>query len=111
MTFTQDQKTWETIVSKLIARAWLDEDFHKRFVSDPAKILREAGLVLEDFVKVIVTQGSTAFPVLKLAEGGTAICEISLPSKPTDLTDEQMNSWVAGMVDVNNSDLLGCSCC
>ncbi len=96
MTFTQNQKTWETTVSKLIARAWLDEDFHKRFVSDPAKILREAGLVLEDFVKVIVTQGSTAFPVLKLAEGGSAICEISLPSKPADLTDEQISAWDKG---------------
>ena len=96
MTFTQDQKTWETTVSKLIARAWLDEDFHKRFVSDPAKILREAGLVLGDLVKVIVTQGSTPFPVLKVAGEGTGICEISLPSKPTDLTDEQMNAWGTG---------------
>ena len=106
MTLLQDQKTWETTVSKLIARAWLDEDFHKRFVSDPAKILREAGLVLEDFVKVIVTQGSTAFPVLKLAEGGSAICEISLPSKPADLTDEQMNAWGVGALDAANACVL-----
>ncbi len=100
MTFTQDQKTWETIVSKLIARAWLDEDFHKRFVSDPAKILREAGLVLGDLVKVIVTQGSTPVPVLKVAGEGTGICEISLPSKPADLTDEQISAWGKGTFDM-----------
>ncbi len=106
MTLLQDQKTWETTVSKLIARAWLDEDFHKRFVSDPAKILWEAGLVLEDFVKVIVTQSSTAFPVLKVAEGGTGICEISLPSKPADITDEQISAWSVGALDAANACVL-----
>ncbi len=102
MKLTENYQALEKALSKIVAKAWIDNEFHKRFVSDPAEILREAGLMLEDFVKVIVTQGSTAFPVLKVAEGGTAICEISLPPKPADLTDEQMNSWVAGMVDVGD---------
>ncbi len=110
MTFTQDQKTWETIVSKLIARAWLDEDFHKRFVSDPAKILREAGLVLEDLVKVIVNQGSTAAPVLKGADGGAVIYQINLPPKPRDLTDEQMSVLTQGTLEVAQNFCVP-SCC
>ncbi len=100
MKLTENYQALEKALSKIVAKAWIDDDFHKRFVGDPAGILREAGLMLEDFVKVIVTQGSTALPVLKVAGEGTAICEISLPPKPADLTDEQMNSWGAGMVDL-----------
>ena len=100
MKLTENYQTLEKTLSKIVAKAWMDDEFHKRFISDPAGILREAGLMLEDFVKVIVTQGSTAFPVLKLAEGGTAICEISLPSKPADLTDEQISAWGKGTFDM-----------
>ena len=111
MKLTENYQAWEKALSKIVAKAWMDDEFHKRFISDPAAILREAGLILEDFVKVIVNQGSKSVPAFKLAGEETAICEISLPPKPTDLTDEQMNSWVAGMVDLNNSDLFGCCSC
>jgi len=49
--FPSDWKLWETEVSKLVARAWLDSDFCDSFVADPAGTLQEAGLVLEDFVE------------------------------------------------------------
>ncbi len=104
MKLTENYQALEKALSKIVAKAWIDDEFHKRFVSDPAEILREAGLMLEDFVKVIVTQGSTPFPVLKVAEGGAAICEISLPSKPAQLTDEQINVWGTGI-------LAGGCCC
>lgn len=95
-------KNWETVVSKLIAKAWLNDDFHKRFFSDPAVVLREAGLMLEEFVEVKVIQNLTGGSVLRMAgaEGGTVVYEIPLPSKPADLSDEHISSWVKGKADL-----------
>ncbi|NEP48794.1 MAG: hypothetical protein F6K65_08140 [Moorea sp. SIO3C2] len=94
MKLSENWKTLETTVSQLVAKAWLDDEFRKRFVSAPREILREAGLVIEDFVNVVVNQGSTGAPALKTADGGAMIYEINMPAKPTDLTDAQIGSWV-----------------
>ncbi len=94
MKLTANLKTLETIVSQVVAKAWIDDEFRKRFVSAPRDILREAGLVVEDFVNVVVNQGSTGAPAFTTADGGAMIYEINLPAKPTDLTDEQIGSWV-----------------
>ena len=110
MSFTERQKIWETTVSKLIAKAWLDQDFYQRFISNPAEILREAGLILEDVAKVIVNHDSLAVPVLTGADGRTTTYQINLPPKPSDITDEQISTWAAGMVNENTSGLPS-SCC
>ena len=110
MSFTERQKIWETTVAKLIAKAWIDQDFYQRFISNPAEILQEAGLILEDVAKVIVNHNSTAALVLSGAKGGTLTYQINLPPKPTDLNDEQISTWAAGMLNENNSGLCGCSC-
>ncbi|NEO35199.1 MAG: hypothetical protein F6J90_02285 [Moorea sp. SIOASIH] len=94
MKLTENWKTLETAVAQVVAKAWIDDEFRKRFVSAPREILREAGLVVEDFVNVVVNQGSTGAPALKTADGGAMIYEINLPAKPTDLTDAQIGSWV-----------------
>lgn len=88
-------KTWEVALSKLIAKAWLNDDIYTRLFSDPVGVLREAGLMLEDFVEVKVIQNLTSSPVLRMAgaEGGTITYEIPLPAKPTDLSDEQISNW------------------
>ncbi len=101
MAFPQDWKLWETEVSKLVARAWLDSDFCDSFVADPAGTLQEAGLVLEDFVdEVQINQNPDAVPTLKAGEGGTVVFEIPLPPKPSTLTDEEISAWAEGRVDV-----------
>ncbi|MFB2918220.1 hypothetical protein [Aerosakkonema funiforme] len=98
--FPQDWKTWEREVSKLIARTWLDEEFYDRLVNDPVGTLREAGLVLEDFVQVEINRDPNAFPVLRGAEGGVVIYELPLPPKPPQLDDETLRAWVEGSSDV-----------
>ncbi|NEO78709.1 hypothetical protein [Moorena sp. SIO4G3] len=108
MKLTENWKTLETTISQLVAKAWIDEEFRKRFVSAPADILREAGLVVEDFVNVVVNQGSTGAPVLTSADGGAMIYEINLPPKPTDLTDAQIGSWVEETL-INDSPIPMCS--
>ncbi len=49
-------KSWELSVSKLIAKTWLSNDFHQRFINNPLAILQEAGLMLEEFVDAKVMQ-------------------------------------------------------
>ncbi|MCL1469528.1 hypothetical protein LAY57_02430 [Argonema antarcticum A004/B2] len=98
--FPSDWKLWETEVSKLVARAWLDSDFCDSFIADPAGTLQEAGLVLEDFVEVQINQNPDAVPILRAGEGGTVVYELPLPPKPTTLTDEEISAWAEGRVDV-----------
>ena len=100
MAFPQDWKIWETEVSKLVAKAWLDSDFCDCFIADPAGTLQEAGLVLEDFVEVQINQNPNAVPTLRAGEGGTVVYEIPLPPKPATLTDEEISDWAEGRVDV-----------
>lgn len=100
MMLTENRNALEVAVSKLVAKAWIDDEFCKRFINEPAEILREAGVMLGDFVKVIVNQDSTGTPVLTGSDGGTTIYQINLPPKPSDLIDEQMNAWSAGIANV-----------
>ncbi|NJK47188.1 hypothetical protein HC931_02350 [Candidatus Gracilibacteria bacterium] len=92
-------KSLEVAVSKLVAKAWMDDEFRKRFISEPTEILREAGIFLEDCVKIVVNQDSSNAPVLQGADGMT-IYQIDLPSKPSDLSDEQLSAWSLGGVDL-----------
>ncbi|OKH22159.1 hypothetical protein NIES593_13230 [Hydrococcus rivularis NIES-593] len=108
MNLTKNLKSLEATVSKLVAKAWMDDEFRKRFISEPTEILREAGVFVEDFVKIVVNQGSTNTPVLQGADGEMTVYQINLPPKPSDLTDEQIGAWSLGGVDV----ALACrSCC
>jgi hypothetical protein len=100
MKLTENWKALEIAVSKAVAKAWIDDEFRKRFISEPTEILREAGVTLGDFVKVIVSQGSTNAPILASANGGMTVYQINLPPKPSDLTDEQISTWKSGKVDI-----------
>lgn len=102
MKLTENLKSWETSVSKIIAKAWMDDEFRKRLIDEPTAILREAGLVLEDLAKVIINQG-TAKAGMNLNSDGTMT--IDLPAKPNSLADEKMNHWSAG-----TGDIVGCCC-
>lgn len=86
-------KNLEINLAKLVAKTWADENFRQRFLAQPAAILREAGIILEDSVKVVINQGASNTPVLAGAEGGSTVYEIALPSKPKDLDEEQLNAW------------------
>lgn len=102
MKFTESLKSWEKSVSKIIAKAWMDDEFRNRLLEEPTAILREAGLVLEDLAQVIVNQG-TAKAGMNLNSDGTMT--INLPAKPNNITDEKMNYCSEG-----TGDIVGCSC-
>lgn len=81
-------KEWEINLAKLVAQTWTDENFRQRFSQEPEVILREAGIILEDSVKVIINSDSSSCAAIIGAEGGTTVYEICLPTKPNDLEEE-----------------------
>jgi hypothetical protein len=94
--FPQDWKTWEREVSKLIAKAWMNEELYERLAQDPAGTLAEAGLILEDFVTVEINRNPNAVPVLRAGENGKVIYELPLPAKPASVSDSELRAWVEG---------------
>ena len=57
MTAQQDSgKSW----SRIVARAWADDDFKDRLLSDPRAVLREHGIETEGDVRVSVAEDGRA---------------------------------------------------
>lgn len=88
MIVTNTTQESHKIVSKLVALAWLDKEFYQRFLNNTAEVLREAGVMLEDFAKVVVNQSPTEAPGLRLAAAGGY--EICLPPCPAGMASEQL---------------------
>ena len=65
---------------QLVARAWLDEDFKHRLLAEPAAVLKEAGLELQEGVHV------------KIMENTDSLGHLVLPAKPAsgDMSEEQL---------------------
>lgn len=93
----------QKVLSKLVAKAWLDEKFKKRLISDTVKVLEENGLTLPSGAQVRVnenTSSTLASTDVNLNTDG--VYEIPLPPKPSELTDELIGS----SADKNNTQLL-----
>ena len=99
MKSAENQKLWETVLSKIVAKTWIDEEFSNRFINEPTVVLREAGMALSDTAKVIVNQGQANTSVLTTAEGGMTVYQVNLPSKPESLTNEQISAWAKKTMD------------
>ena len=97
MVLLDSPKTLERTVSKLLARSWVDESFARRFLSETAAILKEAGIDIKEFEAVKVVQSVTGETTLQLtgAEEGAVSYEIPLPAKPADLTDELLDNFIS----------------
>lgn len=88
MIATNNTQESNQIVSQLVAIAWFDKEFYQRLLNNTAEVLREAGVMLEDFAKVVINQNPTEAPGLRLAAAGGY--EICLPPQPTDMASEQL---------------------
>ena len=98
MKLTQNWQELEATLSKIIAQAWIDEQFRQQFISNPTAILREAGVVIDDLVKIVVKQNGHNVPVLQIGNGGT-VCEINLPPKPENLREDKLSVLMKEMID------------
>ena len=69
--------------SRIVARAWADEDFHDRLLSDPKVVLREYGIETEGEVCVSVAETPDS-------ERTDDVLHLILPPPPSDLSEEEL---------------------
>lgn len=60
-------------ISRIVAKCWMDDSFKKRFVEDPAAVLKDEGITVPDGVKI------------RVLEDTSDQRSIILPAKPDDL--------------------------
>jgi len=95
---TDDWREFQKSVSRLVARAWLDDSFKQRLIAEPKAVLAENGLTLPPDVEVRVNENATLGTITNADNqmDGNLVYEIPLPSKSSSLTDEQIQSWSDG---------------
>ena len=96
MPLRSDWREYGIAVSKLIARAWAEPEFHEQLVNDPATTLRTAGLEIPEGVEVAVDQtpGANWRIIPSSVDPNEAIYVIPLPPRPQRLTDTELRTWV-----------------
>ena len=77
----EEEKRGEQVrkMNQLVAKCWADEDFKKRFIDDPAAVMREMGIEVVEGKKV------------KVVEDTADTIHVSLPAKPVELSDESLD--------------------
>ena len=83
----------EHIDGQLIAKAWLDEEFRRRLLADPAAAVADLGFTLSPGVE------------LRVVEDSEAVHHLVLPPRPAEgeLSEEQLDAMAGGGPQV-------CSC-
>jgi hypothetical protein len=69
--------------SRIIARAWADDDFQDRLLSDPTVVLREYGIEPEGEVCVSVDG-------MPDSDDTDDVLHLVLPPRPRDLSEEEL---------------------
>lgn len=84
---------------QLIAKCWADEEFKKKFIKSPAKVLKEQGIEVPKGMK------------FKVVENTDKLAYIVIPQKPSqELSDEQLDKAVGGGSSSNTVGTIGCAC-
>jgi hypothetical protein len=102
------QLSEELVWSQIVARAWCDEDFLQRLVSDPRAVLAEHDLEVPPGMEVEVVLGSE----VKVDETDS-VRRFILPARPPDdLIEEDLGGdavawWCAGC---GRCGACGCRC-
>src|SRR5262245_36273320 len=71
---------------QVVARAWSDEAYKQRLLSDPQAVLAEAGLSVPANVQV------------QVHEATPTLLHLVLPPAPTGLSEEQLDALAGGLV-------------
>lgn len=98
----KDSQEFQKVLSKIIAKTWLDEEFNSQFHSNTNAVLEENGLTLPSGVEFRVNE-NTLVGIQKStadSQGSNVVYEIPLPTKPTGLTAQPIQSWA----NSNDSD-------
>src|SRR6476620_8873779 len=73
-------------MGQLTAKAWADENFKKKLLSDPAATLKAEGVDLK------LPSGMS----LRAVENTEKVFHFVIPAKPTDLTEEDLDAVAGG---------------
>jgi hypothetical protein len=73
-------------ISQLIARCWADEGFKQKVLADPAATLRAEGLELAADLSYVAHENTDK------------VVHLVIPAKPTDLSDEDLDQAVGGII-------------
>lgn len=88
----------ERTISKVVAKAWMDRALYQHLLTDPKRVLQDAGVVLGGIAVVVVVLGmgqEAAAATLKQESDlheQNAIVEVVLPPKPMDMAEESFNA-------------------
>ena len=98
----KDSAESQKVLSKIIAKAWLDEEFNSQFLSNTKAVLEGNGLTLPSGVEFRVHENTLIGTLTNKAasQDSNVVYEIPLPPRPTGLTDQPIQSWANG----NGSD-------
>lgn len=83
----------ERVYGQIMARIWTDEDFKRRFMSEPAEVLREEGVDIPQGVEVIAVENTPERVY------------ISVPPRPEEVSEEDLETVAGG----NCVGCLGCA--
>jgi hypothetical protein len=91
----KDSLEFQKALSKIVAKTWLDEEFHSKFLSNTKAVLEENGLTLPSGVEFRVNENTLVGTLTNTADSqdSNVVYEIPLPPKPTGLTDQPIHSW------------------
>jgi hypothetical protein len=78
-----DQRAKE--IGKIIAKCWSDEAFKQKLLADPAATLKAEGVILPAGLEV------------QALENTAQTLHLVIPVKPSDLSDEQLESVAGGL--------------
>jgi hypothetical protein len=116
---TQEREGFIRSWGTLLMRTWEDEDFKAEFQSDPARVMNENGVAIQDGANVeLVTPPADAGPDLDkqielYAEGQetgnyTFYVQDSQPVETEEMTEKELEGVSAG---ASSSTIVCCCCC
>lgn len=73
-------------IGQLIAKAWADDSFRKKLLSDPVATLKAEGVALPHGLQV------------RAVENTDKLVYLEIPSKPTELSDEDLDKAAGGTI-------------
>lgn len=93
------QQGWEEFgnqISKLIARAWLDENFKQQFMDAPKETLASNGIVISEGIEVEIDPDSFSWKIEQIEGSNRAVYKIPLPPKPSEINEVELTKWSEG---------------
>ena len=92
--FSEYRDEWESVISRLIARAWIDGEFKQQLLADPTPILHAEGLMFPERYEVEFFEDPGASPGdwHSVGRGMKAIHRFPIPQPPEEMlaADDQL---------------------